>query len=188
MHGPHHTDHHPPHRHRARHGEDRRPAATDGSSRSGSGRELVANGGAYAGFTDPANICTKPLMSNVTADRRVENDWWDKPIPPNVTWGRVSIAKRPRSSAFHAQRGAAGGGARQACLLLRRLLVFAREGRHCTVGDFTLLNGALIMAEERIEIGSYCLISWNVGIADSDFHPLAPAQRRVDALALAPLL
>jgi acetyltransferase-like isoleucine patch superfamily enzyme len=42
------------------------------------------------------------------------------------------------------------------------------------------------MAEERIEIGSYCLISWNVGIADSDFHPLEPAQRLVDARALAP--
>jgi len=42
------------------------------------------------------------------------------------------------------------------------------------------------MADELIEIGSYCLISWNVGIADSDFHPLDPAERRRDALALAP--
>src|SRR5678810_1091699 len=33
---------------------------------------------------------------------------------------------------------------------------------------------------------SYCLISWNVGIADSDFHPIDPAQRHQDALALAP--
>ena len=48
------------------------------------------------------------------------------------------------------------------------------------------MNGALVMAEELIEIGSYCLISWNVGIADSDFHPIDPAQRRIDALALAP--
>jgi acetyltransferase-like isoleucine patch superfamily enzyme len=56
----------------------------------------------------------------------------------------------------------------------------------CSIGDFTLLNGALVMAEERIEIGSHCLISWNVGIADSDFHPLAPAQRIIDAHALAP--
>ena len=56
----------------------------------------------------------------------------------------------------------------------------------CSIGDFTLVNGALIMAEERIEIGSYCLISWNVGIADSDFHPLEPAQRLIDAEALAP--
>ena len=61
----------------------------------------------------------------------------------------------------------------------------AQKGR-CTVGDFTLLNGALVMAEEMIEIGSHCLISWNVGIADSDFHPLDPAQRLIDAQALAP--
>src|SRR5947208_1849973 len=54
------------------------------------------------------------------------------------------------------------------------------------VGDFTLLNGALVMADERIEIGSHCLISWNVGIADSDFHPLEPAQRLIDAHAVAP--
>ncbi len=42
------------------------------------------------------------------------------------------------------------------------------------------------MVEQEIRIGSHCLISWNVGIADSDFHPLAPAQRRIDAEALAP--
>ena len=42
------------------------------------------------------------------------------------------------------------------------------------------------MAEEKIDIGSHCLISWNVGIADSDFHPLEPAQRLIDAQALAP--
>jgi acetyltransferase-like isoleucine patch superfamily enzyme len=60
------------------------------------------------------------------------------------------------------------------------------ENGQCTVSDFTLLNGALIMADEKIEIGSYCLVSWNVGIADSDFHPLEPAQRLIDAQALAP--
>lgn len=60
------------------------------------------------------------------------------------------------------------------------------EKGQCTIGNFTLLNGALIMADETIEIGSYCLISWNVGIADSDFHPLEPAQRLIDAQALAP--
>ncbi|PYK38052.1 MAG: acyltransferase [Verrucomicrobia bacterium] len=42
------------------------------------------------------------------------------------------------------------------------------------------------MAEDKIDIGSHCLISWNVGIADSDFHPLEPAQRLIDAQALAP--
>src|SRR5262249_61386983 len=45
---------------------------------------------------------------------------------------------------------------------------------------------ALIMAEEKIDIGSYCLVSWNVGLADSDFHPLEPARRLIDAQARAP--
>ena len=26
-------------------------------------------------------------MSNITADRRVAEDWWTKPIPDNVIWG-----------------------------------------------------------------------------------------------------
>ena len=120
------------------------------------------------------------------ADRRVESDWWDKPIPPNVTWEEglyIETAQIFRIMRSEVQPAVEFG---HACLLLCRLLLFDRQHGSCTVGDFTLLNGALVMAEERIEIGSYCLISWNVGIADSDFHPLAPAQRRVDALALAP--
>ena len=42
------------------------------------------------------------------------------------------------------------------------------------------------MAEERIEIGSYCLVSWNVGLADTDFHPIEPpsADRHEGACAL----
>jgi acetyltransferase-like isoleucine patch superfamily enzyme len=44
------------------------------------------------------------------------------------------------------------------------------------------------MCEDQIEIGSHCLVSWNVGIADSDFHPIEPAQRLIDARALAPYL
>jgi acetyltransferase-like isoleucine patch superfamily enzyme len=32
------------------------------------------------------------------------------------------------------------------------------------------------------------LISWNVGIADCDFHPLDPTQRWTDAEALAPFM
>ena len=54
------------------------------------------------------------------------------------------------------------------------------------IGDFTLLVGALLTCETSIEIGSHCLISWGTGIADSDFHPVAAAQRIIDAEALAP--
>jgi acetyltransferase-like isoleucine patch superfamily enzyme len=125
-------------------------------------------------------------MSNVNSERRVEGDWWADPIPPNVIFGegfycesaqifRHLKSKAPRAVVL---------GDHVSCYAGCSFAVGVNGT--CTVGDFTLMNGALVMAEERIEIGSHCLISWNVGIADSDFHPLAPAQRIIDAHALAP--
>lgn len=125
-------------------------------------------------------------MSNVAADRRVEHDWWPHPIPPNVDFGEgfycesAQIFRQLKSTQPHAVRI----GNHVSCYAGCSFAVGVNGV--CTIGDFTLMNGALVMAEERIEIGSHCLISWNVGIADSDFHPLDPAQRRIDAHALAP--
>ncbi len=125
-------------------------------------------------------------MSNVKKDRHVEGDWWLEPIPHNVEFGEgfycetAQVFRKLRSTQL------------RAVIIGKHVSCYAGcsfaigENGHCTIGDFTLLNGALIMAEENIEIGSHCLVSWNVGIADSDFHPLAPAQRLIDAQALAP--
>jgi acetyltransferase-like isoleucine patch superfamily enzyme len=55
-----------------------------------------------------------------------------------------------------------------------------------TVGDHTTLVGAVFMCAERIEIGSHVVVSYNVTIADSDFHPRDPALRKQDAIANAP--
>ena len=125
-------------------------------------------------------------MSNIGPDRRVEGDWYDKPVPDGVEYGEGVYLETAMMFRFLRSR------LQPAVVLGNHVSCYAGcsfsigEKGFCRVGDFTLLNGALIMAEERIEIGSYCLISWNVGIADSDFHPLEPALRRRDALALAP--
>ena len=127
-------------------------------------------------------------MSNVNSDRRVEGDWWPHGIPENVHFGTGFYCES--AQIFRQFRGrdsrAVVLGDHVSCYS-GCSFALGPQGL-CTVGDFTLLNGALIMAEERITIGSYCLISWNVGIADSDFHPLDPAARRIDARALAPYL
>lgn len=125
-------------------------------------------------------------MSNVKEDRHVEHDWHPEPIPPNVEFGEGFYCES--AQVFKKLKSKKPG----AVVLGKHVSVYAGcsfaigENGKCTVGDFTLLNGAIVMAEERIDIGSYCLISWGVGIADSDFHPLEPAQRLVDAQALAP--
>ena len=125
-------------------------------------------------------------MSNVRQDRYVDGDWWRAPIPVNVEFDegfycesaqifRKLQSKQPRAVVIGKHVSCYAGCS----------FAIGPNGQ-CTIGNFTLLNGALIMAEEKIDIGSYCLISWNVGIADSDFHPLEPAQRIIDAQALAP--
>ena len=125
-------------------------------------------------------------MTNVKQDRHVEGDWWAHPIPANVQIGEgfycetAQIFRHLRNK----KSGAVVFGNYVSCYAGCSFSI--GENGQCTVGDFTLLNGALIMAEEKIEIGAHCLISWNIGIADSDFHPLEPAQRLIDAQALAP--
>ena len=125
-------------------------------------------------------------MSNVKQDRHVEGDWWPDPIPANVEFGEgfycetAQIFRHLRTK----KSGAVVFGNHVSCYAGCSFSI-GKNGQ-CRVGDFTLLNGALVMAEEKIEIGSHCLVSWNVGIADSDFHPLEPAQRLIDAQALAP--
>ncbi|PYJ69053.1 MAG: hypothetical protein DME75_11765, partial [Verrucomicrobia bacterium] len=125
-------------------------------------------------------------MSNVKQDRHVDGDWWPDPIPPNVEFGEGFYCESAQIfRKLHSKKP-------RAILIGKHVSCYAGcafsigEKGQCTIGDFTLLNGALIMAEEKIDIGSHCLISWNVGIADSDFHPLEPAQRLIDAQALAP--
>ena len=128
----------------------------------------------------------KDCVSNVTSDRRVENDWWAHPIPENVAWGEgvyletAQIFRHMRST----RQPAVQMGNHVSCYA--GVSFALGQNGTCRIGDFTLLNGALIMCDERIEIGAHCLVSWNVGIADSDFHPIDAAQRRIDTLALAP--
>jgi acetyltransferase-like isoleucine patch superfamily enzyme len=125
-------------------------------------------------------------MTNIGPDRRIENDWWDKPVPENVIWKEGLYVETAQIFRFMRSQmsPAVELGAHVSCYAGVSFSI-GKNGS-CKIGDFTLLNGALIMAEERIEIGRHCLISWNVGIADSDFHPIDAAQRRIDTMALAP--
>ena len=124
-------------------------------------------------------------MSNITADRRVEDDWWQHPIPDNVTWGEGVYLETAQFFASCAASTSSRWSSDHVSCYAGVSFALGEKGT-CKIGDFTLLNGALIMADERIEIGKHVLISWNVGIADSDFHPIDAAQRRIDTMALAP--
>lgn len=75
-------------------------------------------------------------------------------------------------------------------------------GEHCTmdgvqfavgedgaveIGDYCYFTNAVLLCECELHIGSCVVLGWNVTIADTDFHPLAPALRIADAIACSPL-
>ena len=75
-------------------------------------------------------------------------------------------------------------------------------GAHCTmdgvhfdlgqqarmvIGDYCYFTNAVLLCELEVRIGSYVMIGWNTTISDTDFHPLAPAERIADAIACSPL-
>jgi acetyltransferase-like isoleucine patch superfamily enzyme len=75
-------------------------------------------------------------------------------------------------------------------------------GAHCTmdgvhfdlgetarmiIGDYCYLTNVVLLCELEVRIGNYVVIGWNTAVADSDFHPIAPAQRIADAMACSPL-
>jgi len=125
-------------------------------------------------------------MTNVLPDRRVEHDWTTRQIPENVTWGDGFYCESAQSFLhFKGKRQPAVQLGEHVSIYAASQFAVGEKG-HVKIGDFTLLVGALLTCETSIEIGSHCLISWGTGIADSDFHPVAAAQRRIDAEALAP--
>src|SRR3954451_23306072 len=100
-------------------------------------------------------------MSNVDAERRVAGDWWKDPIPPNVHFGTGFFCESAQVFKQFRSRQP------RALEIGDHVSIYAGcsfplgENATARLGDFTLINGALLMAEERIEIGSHCLISWN---------------------------
>jgi acetyltransferase-like isoleucine patch superfamily enzyme len=54
------------------------------------------------------------------------------------------------------------------------------------IGAASTIVGAVFMCSERISIGRNVVISYQVTIADSDFHPLDPELRIKDAIANSP--
>jgi acetyltransferase-like isoleucine patch superfamily enzyme len=71
--------------------------------------------------------------------------------------------------------------------LLDGVLFNAGERGLIVIGDDCRMEEVFLICEQEIRIGSRVIIGWRTNIVDSDFHPLAPADRLLDAVACSPL-
>jgi acetyltransferase-like isoleucine patch superfamily enzyme len=55
------------------------------------------------------------------------------------------------------------------------------------IGHYCYFTNVVLLCELEVRVGNYVLIGWNTTITDTDFHPIAPAERIADAIACSPL-
>ena len=134
-------------------------------------------------MTDRSNA---NASGETTAGMPEPGRWIHGRLPANVVMGRNTLITGELAfKRFHSLREPA-------------LLI----GDHCTmdgvhfalgeqgrveIGDYCYFTNAVLLCEDSLRIGSYVVIGWNATIVDTDFHPIAPAERIADALACSPL-
>ena len=118
--------------------------------------------------------------------RRQAAGWTDGELPANVRLGPNTELLGPHIfRQFRSLRDPAltiGGN----CTMDGVHFALGKEAR-VTIGDYCYFTNAMLLCELELRIGSYVVLGWNVAIADTDFHPIAPAERIADAVACSPL-
>jgi acetyltransferase-like isoleucine patch superfamily enzyme len=116
---------------------------------------------------------------------RFEGDWFPGTVPTNIEVGAGSVIDS--SFAFKNFRSLRPIGLRIGRnVTLFRTALSVEENGEVTIGDHCYLANASIACAERIAIGSYVMVGSGVTVVDSDFHPLDPAARLLDTIALSP--
>lgn len=116
---------------------------------------------------------------------RFEGDWFPGTVPTNIEVSAGSVIDSSFAFKNFRSRRTTGlwvGGN----VTLFRTALSVEENGEVRIGDFCYLANASIACAEQIVIGSYVMVGSGVTIVDSDFHPLDPAARLLDTIALSP--
>jgi acetyltransferase-like isoleucine patch superfamily enzyme len=112
--------------------------------------------------------------------------WADGVLPPGVTLGEATLLTSEFAfKRFYSELPDALSIGSD-CTMDGVQFALGREAR-MTIGDHCYFTNSVLLAELTLVIGNYVIIGWNATLADTDFHPLAPAQRVRDAVACSPL-
>ena len=134
-------------------------------------------------------------MKAVRRDRAAADAYWASrlavPIPANVSIGEGSrlvadeITLRAVFARCRSRRSPAiviGEGC-----ILDGVAFNLHQDAFVRIGDGCQLIECFLIAAGEIEIGDNVTIGWHATVVDSDFHPVAPAEREQDVRALSPL-
>jgi acetyltransferase-like isoleucine patch superfamily enzyme len=129
---------------------------------------------------------TETIFHALTPGERLPNDWYKGSVPPNIQRGENTVIDSASTFKHFFSKREPGLIIGHHVTLCRASIATELQGL-IEIGDYCYVSNAALVCTERITIGSHVFIAGGVTIADSDFHPIAPAARLADTIATSPL-
>ncbi|BCS31458.1 hypothetical protein TBR22_A06590 [Luteitalea sp. TBR-22] len=126
-----------------------------------------------------------PRFQAIVPGQALACDWFAGRIPANVVCGDNCVVDSSFCFKHFYSVEPAGLTLGRDVTLWRTSLATEEHGR-ISIGDGTYVANASIVCASQITIGARVLIAGGVTVVDADFHPLAPAARLADTIALSP--
>lgn len=117
---------------------------------------------------------------------KIPGDWFPGTVPENILCGENSVVDS--SACFKNFFSTLPVGLKVGNNVTIWRASLATEENGCIeIGDHSYITNATLACAEKITIGERVFIAGGATIVDSDFHPIAPAARLADSIALSPL-
>jgi acetyltransferase-like isoleucine patch superfamily enzyme len=127
-----------------------------------------------------------PRFHPLLPGRTLKGDWFEGKIPENIEVGENCVIDS--SFCFKHFYSTKPVGLRLGNnVTIWRASLAVEENAVLEFGNSCYISNASLVASEKISVGSHVFIAGGVTIADSDFHPLEPAARLIDTIALSPV-
>jgi acetyltransferase-like isoleucine patch superfamily enzyme len=125
-------------------------------------------------------------FNQIIPGKKIDGDWSDLSIPQNIIAGDNSVIDSAgvfRQFFSKLKIGLIIGNN----VTIRSASLATEKDAMIEIGDFSYIYNASIACSTKISIGKNVFIAAGVNIVDSDFHPITPAARLADTIALSPV-
>jgi acetyltransferase-like isoleucine patch superfamily enzyme len=123
-----------------------------------------------------------PLIPGTT----LPGDWFPGRIPSNIVVGSNCVVDSSFCFKHYYATAAVGLRLGRNVTIWRASLAVEEHGV-LDIGDDCYIANASLVCSAHIVLGARVLVAGGVTVADADFHPLDPARRLADTIALSPV-
>jgi acetyltransferase-like isoleucine patch superfamily enzyme len=124
-----------------------------------------------------------PLYHPLIPGKPIEGDWCQFRIPENIEVGANTVFDSSFTFKNFFSKLPLGMKIGDN-VTLRGTVLSTEPEAYIEIGDNSFISNASIAAYHKIFIGCFVFIAGGVNIVDTDFHPISPAARMADTVAI----